>query len=122
MKASTLGESGLLSNHIRNIESNEKALPLSNTLFNDDALIFANIDCDWIRLRKKNEKKGVVVRFTGYPHLALWSKPSADYVCVEPWLGLPDSEDESTDLTQKPTYKTIEPDTTFSIGIETEIE
>jgi galactose mutarotase-like enzyme len=85
-------------------------------------LIFPNIECDWVRLRKKNEKKGIVVRFKEYPHLALWSKPFADYVCIEPWLGLPDLEDESIDLTQKPTYKTIEPNATFSVAIETEIE
>jgi galactose mutarotase-like enzyme len=122
LETSTLGASGLLSHRKRKIESNEEVLPLSDTLFNEDALIFPDIDCDWIRLRKKNEKKGIVVRFKDYPHLALWSKPGADYVCIEPWLGLPDLEDESIDITQKPTYKTIEPDTKFSIAIETEIE
>ncbi len=122
LKADTLGASGLLSHHKREIESNEGILPLSDTLFNEDALIFSDIEYDWIRLRKKNEKKGIRVRFTGYPHLALWSKPFADYVCIEPWLGLPDREDESIDLTQKSSYKTIEPDTEFLIAIETEIE
>jgi len=122
LKAGTLGASGLLSDHIREIESIKGVLPLSDTLFNEDALIFANIECDWVRLRKTDTEKGIVVRFAGYPHLALWSKPKADYVCIEPWLGLPDREDESIDLTQKPSYKSIEPDTGFSIAIETEIE
>ncbi len=122
LKADTLGASGLLSYYKREIMSNDEILPLSDTLFDDDALIFTNIEFDWIRLRKKNEKKGIVVQFTGYPHLALWSKPFADYVCIEPWLGLPDREDESTDLTQKPSFKTIDPNTIFSIAIETEIE
>jgi galactose mutarotase-like enzyme len=122
LKAGTLGASGLLSSHIREMITTENALPLSDTLFNEDALIFANIDCNWIRLRKKNMKKGIIVRYTDYPHLALWSKPLADYVCIEPWLGLPDREEESIDITQKPTLKTIEPDTQFTIAIETEIE
>jgi galactose mutarotase-like enzyme len=122
LESSTLGASGLLSLRKRKIQSNKNTLPLSDILFNEDALIFSDIECDWVRLRKKNEKKGIVVRFKDYPHLALWSKPFADYVCIEPWLGLPDLEDESIDLTQKPTYKTIEPNTTFSIDIETEIE
>ncbi|MGR7812907.1 aldose 1-epimerase family protein [Lacinutrix undariae] len=122
LKSSTLGDSGLLSQHTRYIETNKGVLPLSDTLFNDDALIFPNIECNWVRLRKKDEKKGVVVTFKGYPNLALWSKPKADYVCIEPWLGLPDSEDESVQITEKSTYKTIEPDTKFSIAIETEIE
>ncbi len=122
LEANTLGVSGLLSHHKRKIESNEAVLPLSDTLFKEDALIFSDIACDWIRLRRRNEKKGIVVRYKGYPHLALWSKPRADYVCIEPWLGLPDMEDESIDIAQKSSYKTLEPDTVFSIAIETEIE
>lgn len=122
LQANMLGASGLLSNNKREIESNEMILPLSDTLFDEDALIFTNIDCDWVRLRKKSEKKGIVVRFTDYPHLALWSKPTADFVCIEPWLGLPDRDDESIDLIKKISYKTIEPDTKFSISIEIEIE
>ena len=122
LESSTLGTSGLLSPHQRKIGSSGGILQLSEKLFNEDALIFTHIDCNWVRLRKKKEKKGIVVKFKGYPHLALWSKPSADYVCIEPWLGLPDSEEESLEITQKPTYKTIEPGATFSIGIETEIE
>jgi len=117
-----LGASGLLTHHKRKIETNEEILPLSDTLFNEDALIFSDIEFNWLRLRKKNAKKGIVVRFKDYPHIALWSKPFADYVCIEPWLGLPDREDESLNLMQKKSYKTIEPDTKFSIAIETEIE
>ncbi len=122
LSASTLGASGLLSNRKRKVESEGKTLPLSDNIFNEDALVFENIACDWVRLRKKSENKGIIVRFKDYPHLALWSKPCADYVCIEPWLGLPDSEEESMDITQKTSYKTIEPATKFLIAIETEIE
>lgn len=122
LESDRLGRSGLLSHNRSKIQSDGAILPLSDTLFNEDALIFSNIECDWVRLRKRDETKGVVVKFTGYPHLALWSKPSADYICIEPWLGLPDLEDESIDLTKKPTYKTIEPNSEFLIAIETVIE
>lgn len=120
--ANTLGATGLLSNRKRNIESNENILSLSDTIFNEDSLIFSDIDFDWVRFRKKNEKKGVIVRFKDYPNLALWAKPGADYVCIEPWLGLPDHENESNDLTQKTSFKAIKPSTEFTIAIETEIE
>lgn len=122
LKTRKLGPSGLLSNNEKEIMMENGILQLSDTLFNEDALIFEDIDFDWVRLRKKNELKGVIVRFTGYPNLALWSKPLADYVCIEPWLGLPDSESESTDMTEKTTYKTIPPNALFSITIETEVE
>lgn len=120
--ANTLGASGLLSHQLREIESEDGILVLSEALFNQDALIFSSINWDWVRLRKKDKAKGILVRFKGYPNLALWSKPGADYLCIEPWLGLPDHEEESLDLTQKTTLKTIAPNAVFSIGIETKIE
>lgn len=120
--SSTLGASGLLSHHQREIENENGILPLSDVLFDEDALIFSNVEYDWVRLRKKSQEKGIVVRFTDYPHLALWSKPKADYICIEPWLGLPDHEDESIDLTKKETFKIIQPNDSYSISIETEIE
>lgn len=122
LESSKLGASGLLLDNKRKIQCNGNTLSLSDTLFNEDALIFTDIEFDWVRLRRKASEKGVIVRFANYPHLALWSKPFADYICIEPWLGLPDKEDESLDLTEKSTYKTIEPSGKFSISIETEIE
>jgi len=119
LKAMTLGESGLLSDRIRGIDTSDNFLQLSEGLFDEDALIFADIDYDWVRLRRKNEKKGVVVKFEGYPNLALWAKPGADYVCIEPWLGLPDHENEADDVTKKATYKKLNPNEDFQISIET---
>lgn len=122
LQADTLGESGLLSYRKINYSLKSNSLQLSDTIFNEDALIFANIDFDWVRLRKKSEIKGIIVRFSGYTNLALWAKPGADYICIEPWLGLPDREDESLELKGKTTYKKLEPSEQFSICIETEIE
>jgi len=122
LMALTLGETGLLSDKKRNIASNINQLELSDDLFNEDALIFEDINIEWVRLKKKNESKGITVKFSGYPHLALWSKPGADYICIEPWLGLPDREEESIDITQKSTHKYLKPDEEFRIEIETVIE
>jgi galactose mutarotase-like enzyme len=63
-----------------------------------------------------------VVKFKDYPNIAFWSKPGADYVCVEPWLGLPDRENESVDITKKSTFKKLQPNQKYSIDIETVIE
>lgn len=122
LKAGTLGDSGLLSDRIRDIPTDGNCLQLSETLFDEDALIFENIDMEWVRLRRKDSKKGVVVKFANYPHLALWSKPGADYVCIEPWLGLPDREEELIDITQKSTYKHLKSSESFSVAIETIVE
>jgi galactose mutarotase-like enzyme len=120
--AGTLGNSGLLSDRKRKIAASNGMLQLSDTLFLEDALIFTDINFDSLRLKKRNEDKGIFIRFDGYPNLALWSKPGADFLCIEPWLGLPDSEKESIDITQKSSYKRIESKAQFSISIETELE
>ncbi|SCY02461.1 Galactose mutarotase [Nonlabens sp. Hel1_33_55] len=129
LKAVTLGDSGLLSDEIRKIPIENSALPLSKTLFDRDALIFVNVDYDWVRLRaclpdrqESGKNKGLMVKFEGYPNLALWSKPGADYVCIEPWLGLPDSEDESTEISEKSSYQSIAAGSQFSITITTIVE
>jgi len=122
LKAMTLGDTGLLSDRIRDIETKDNLLYLCKTLFDEDALIFTSIDFDWVRLRRKDVNKGIVVKFDNYPNLALWAKPGADYVCIEPWLGLPDREEEPIDITQKSTYKHLKPGESFSIAFETIVE
>jgi galactose mutarotase-like enzyme len=122
LKAATLGDSGLLSDKIREIPTVNNYLQLSETIFNDDALIFENLNMDWVRLKRKDASKGIIVKFKEYPNLALWSKPGADYVCIEPWLGLPDRENESVNITKKSTFKKLQPDERYSIAIETVIE
>jgi galactose mutarotase-like enzyme len=122
LKAATLGKTGYLSNKMRDIKTDGNLLSLSKTLFDEDALIFKGLDVDWVRLRHRDAQKGVMVKFKDYPNLALWAKPGADYVCIEPWLGLPDHENESVDITQKTTYKQLPPKSGMSIAIETLVE
>jgi len=123
LQAETIGASGLLSYRQRNILSPEEdALVLSENLFNEDALIFAHVDFDWLRLRRQSQNKGLIIRFEGYPHLALWSKPGADYLCIEPWLGLPDREDESLKLKEKSSYHRLEAGGRRAYCIETLVE
>jgi hypothetical protein len=79
LKAKTIGASGLLSDTTRIIANDGGILPPSNTLFNPDPLIFFDIQCKWVWLRKKTDKKGMIVRYRNYPHLELWSKPSTAF-------------------------------------------
>jgi len=63
-------------------------LMLSDELFENDALIFDQlqshsltygiIDQDYPRLR---------IRYADFPHLGLWSKSRANFLCIEPWQG-----------------------------------
>ena len=41
---------------------------------------------------------GVSVRmeFPEFPHLGFWSEPGDDFICIEPWQGMDDHEDQET--------------------------
>lgn len=121
IEAATLSETGLLGKRIRNFPLQDGALALSESIFKEDALIFKDVDFDELSLRTKDGGERLRVYFKGFPHLALWAKPGADYVCIEPWLGLPDRDEESMAIMEKSTYNKLEPKSTFSISIETEI-
>ena len=36
------------------------------------------------------------IEFPGFPHLGLWSEPGDDFICIEPWQGMDDHEDQET--------------------------
>ena len=115
-------ESLLLGYAQREISLNNGQLALSETTFKRDALVFADVDCDAVRLARQGEAKGLQVKFSGFPHLALWAKPGADYVCIEPWLGLPDRVDAPLEISEKPNYTKLAAGETQSLLIETVIE
>ncbi|MDF2811795.1 MAG: aldose epimerase [Microvirga sp.] len=61
-------------------------LTLRDALFSNGALIFD-------RIRSRNVEYGVPgqrsikVGFAGMPHLGVWTKPGAGFICIEPWQG-----------------------------------
>jgi galactose mutarotase-like enzyme len=83
-------------------------LPLSDALFTDDALIFD-------QLRSRQVTYGATtgprlsVDFPKMPHLGIWSKPGAGFVCIEPWQGFASPVDFDGELRDKPGIVLIEP-------------
>jgi galactose mutarotase-like enzyme len=41
------------------------------------------------------------MNFDDFPYLGIWAKPGADYVCIEPWLGIADSVSHNQNLEEK---------------------
>lgn len=117
ISADTLAASGLLGYRKRKYSLSNGALSLSADLFKEDALVFADIDFDHVILHGPKAEDRIEVWFKAYPHLALWAKPGADYVCIEPWLGLPDREDTSTALLEKDSFQHLEAGQQFQIEI-----
>lgn len=91
---------------------NTTRLPLTDNLFDKDALIYTELNSSEVTLRTKSSKTKVVVNFDDFPFLGIWSKPKANFVCIEPWEGLPDFENSTKELTEKPGIKMLLPGNT----------
>lgn len=76
-------------------------IPLSDQVFDQDALIFTEHTSRHVTLKHKTLDKSLSVRFEGFPHLGIWSKPNAPFVCIEPWQGHVDTQDHNQEFTEK---------------------
>jgi galactose mutarotase-like enzyme len=83
-------------------------LALADVLFERDALIFD-------RLRSRRLTYGpaagrrLQLDFPAMPHLGIWSKPGAGFVCLEPWQGYASPSDFDGELAEKPGIVAIPP-------------
>ena len=93
-------------------------LPLADALFERDALIF-----DRLRSRQLTygpaTGRGLQLDFPAMPHLGIWSKPGAGFVCLEPWQGFADPSDFDGELAEKPGIVAIPPqsDRVFELSV-----
>lgn len=100
----------------------ESILPLHAHIFDDDALIFKDIASDAISLRRKGSDWRVRMLTGGAPHLGIWAKPAAPYVCIEPWYTYQDSATASGDLFEKPGMFILKPEESFQSYYEIQTE
>lgn len=66
-------------------------LPMQDAFFEEDALIFADIASKQVHLVRDDLHKNVTVTYPGFANLLIWTKPGAEYLCIEPWDGIPDA-------------------------------
>ena len=95
-----IGEDGLLRDERHPSPFEKVVLSLETSLFDDDALIFPEGAGDGLRF----EADGASLRFTfeNLPNLALWQKPGAPYLCIEPWHGMAARAGASPQMTERP--------------------
>jgi galactose mutarotase-like enzyme len=91
-----------------------KCLALTDALFQDDAVIF-----DDVRSRSvtygAHEGPRIRLSFPDAPYLGLWTKPQANFICIEPWHGVADPQGYSGDFSAKPGVFTVLPGASMTI-------
>lgn len=83
------------------ILENSDTLLLTENLFDKDALIFENVQSDFVTLYCEQAKTKMQFTFGNTPFLAIWAKPAAPFVCIEPWYGVNDSYEKKNDFSEK---------------------
>jgi len=105
-----LSPGGLVETTTTPLLKNEDKLPLQKQLFYKDAIVFKHLKSDAISIGSDKTPRGIAVQFTGFPYIGIWAAKDADFVCIEPWLGIADSVNTSGNLEDKEGIITLETD------------
>lgn len=92
LETSLLGPNGLLSGEKKTIPLDNRRLHLTPNLFDNDALVLLRLRSRQAVLRSDKHKQQIRLDFALFPYLGIWAKPGAPFVCIEPWLGVADTE------------------------------
>lgn len=110
-----LNEEGYFSQNRESYLENDNIIPLSKEVFKNDALIFDDLKSNKISLKSNKHNKTLSMDFTGFPYLALWSKPTgAPFVCIEPWFGHSDYHDFTGSLKDKEGIQSLSEGNSFN--------
>lgn len=105
---------GLLASSNEPFLENERMIPLTADLFDEDALVFHGAASDSLTLCCRNATQRLRVSFPGFPDLGIWAKPGAPFVCIEPWYGFAAPVWWDDVLRHKPGIISLEPRRTFN--------
>lgn len=100
---------GLLSSAQYPTPVRDRRLVLHDSLFEDGAIVF-----DTLASRSLVYGDALGVAFPRMPHLGIWTKPGAGFVCIEPWQGHASPEGFDGELADKPGMVAIMPGATES--------
>ena len=109
----TLAVSELVGNLIKRepviMAEDAKELALKTEYFSVDALVFPSLKSRSVTLKSSVSAKRIRVDYEGMDVLMLWTKPGADYICIEPWCNAPDYVDADMQIAHKPGMIRLQP-------------
>lgn len=99
---SSVTETGLVEPDTIPLARNQNdAIQLTPSLFNNDALVFIDSPIRAVTLRDLEGNAHWRMHWEHTPHLGIWAKPNAPYVCIEPWQSYADSGTSSINFADK---------------------
>ncbi|KIA98750.1 aldose epimerase [Flavobacterium sp. JRM] len=116
----SLLENDLISNKTKQLETKENQIELNYQLFENDALIFKSLESNSLTILENN-KPYIKVDFADFPSLGIWTKENAPFICIEPWFGYSDTDENSGNLFEKEGIVTLDANQTFNSKFSIEI-
>jgi galactose mutarotase-like enzyme len=113
-------ENDLISNKTKTLELQNKLVPLNYQLFENDALIFKKLESNSVTILENSNPK-LRVNFNNFPSLGIWTKMNAPFLCIEPWFGYSDTNENSGNLFEKEGIQILEENKTFRSEFSIEI-
>ena len=98
---------------LHEMKLNEETYPLTEELFENDALIFDNTQIEEAWICHKDGTPYVGVKSEGFPSYGIWSVKDAPFVCLEPWMGRCDNIGFDKEISEKPGINKVEVGETF---------
>ena len=109
------GEGGCVTDKIQVIDTPEGKLPITEHLFDGDALVLEDNQVNCVEIVSERSKDAVVMVKFSSPLVGLWSPPhkNAPFVCIEPWYGRCDKEGFDGELSEREYEQVIKPEGDF---------
>jgi len=90
-------------------------VPLTENGFGNGHL-FTKFTSKWIGLRNKKDNSLVKISSEGFPYCMLWQNTCGQpsFVCIEPWMGLPESDKSDHNWEHLPEMNLLQPGESFN--------
>ena len=112
---------GLLNGQSYYLARNTDAIPLTDTLFDNDSHCMVNLRSAHVALVEKDTGRSVCCNVEGYPYVLIWSQASKPlrFVCIEPWHSLPGEEDGPLAWDERPCAASLAQGESWSTTLST---
>ncbi len=108
-----ISKEGLIEKEPQPLLQDTDILPLTKSLFANDALVLKHPASSLVSLRSDKTEHGLDFDFSGFPYLGIWAAKNADFVCIEPWCGIADPVDSDQQLIHKEGIQQLVKDAVF---------
>jgi len=96
-----------------------KVINLNYKYFEIDAIVAPHLKSRYVTLT--HDGKGIKFDFYGFNTLAIWTRPNAPFVCLEPWLGYADRHDSDYNYLHKDDIVKLDKEEKYTVGYSIQI-